>query len=158
VKVGAEGADDELDAVLDGRPAEVAEPEVEAVCHAGGFRCTAADGEHRGRVVDPDDELAAGCDRHRDPSRADSELHDGRLDAGRLPDVEPDVLGDRAAPRVVELGDRVVGARGGGVGRGARGVWPRALAFPARSLGARRRVHVVTRLLRFLNHPYDFHN
>src|SRR5205823_1729821 len=51
-------------------------------------------------------------DRDGDATRADSEFDDRAARTLRLVDVEGDVLGDAAAPRVVDVSDRVVRAAG----------------------------------------------
>ena len=69
-----------------------------------------AEGEHALGVVDPDHAHARLRDRDGDPPGADAELDDGPARLPCLCDVEVDVLGDAAAPRVVERGDGVIGA------------------------------------------------
>ena len=98
-------------ALVDRRVAEVAEPEVEEVRDAG---------EPRRAAGRPRASRATSRRRSRDARRRRSGPRSGRCRRrarrpapprlARLLDVEADVLGDAAAPRVVELGDRVVGA------------------------------------------------
>ena len=109
VKVGAERADDERHPLVERVGAQVAEPQVEQVGDALGLGAAAAGGEHLARGIDADHADALLRDRNRDPPGADSELDDGTAGPARLGDVEVDVLGDAAAPGVVELGNRVVG-------------------------------------------------
>src|SRR5205823_2945193 len=76
VEERAERAGDELDALGDGRIAQVAEPEVQLRRDAGEVGALAADLEHPGRRVDADHADAVGGDRDRDPAGADAKLHD----------------------------------------------------------------------------------
>ena len=111
VEVRAERADDERHLLVERRVPQVAEPQVEEIRDAGCLGAPPAGREHLAGRVDADHALPLLGDRDRDPPGAYAELHDGPAGLPRLGDVEPDVLGDAPAPRVVELSDRVVGAR-----------------------------------------------
>ena len=110
MEVRAERADDERHRLVDRRCAEITEAQVEELGDAFVLGAPTAGSEHLARGIDPDHLDALLRDRDRDPAGSDAELHDGPARLARLGDVEPDVLGHAAAPRVVELGDRVVGA------------------------------------------------
>jgi len=66
------------------------------------------DAEHLGRGVHADHPDAGRRDRDGDAPGADGELDHRPSGRERLLDVEVDVLGHRAAPRVVDAGDPVV--------------------------------------------------
>src|SRR5829696_8529380 len=85
---------------------QVSDAQVEV--DSGQGRPARADVEHAARGVDADHTGAVGRDRNGDPSGADAELHDRTAGPPRFLQVERDVLHDAPAPRVVELGDRVV--------------------------------------------------
>ena len=108
VQQRAERDQDERDALVDRRLAQVAEAEVDELGDAVAPRRAPGDLEHRGRAVDADDADAGLRDRDGDPAGAARELDDGAAGGDRLLDVELDVLGDARAPRVVEPRDRVV--------------------------------------------------
>ncbi len=95
---------------VNGRLAKVAEAEVDEVGDAclggGGARLR----EHPRRRVDADHANAGARDRDGDATGADGELDDRPARLDRQVDVEADVLGDGAAPRVVERRDLVVQA------------------------------------------------
>src|SRR5207253_4520796 len=74
VQVGAEGTRDERNPLVDRRPEQVAEAEVEALGDAGATRLLGADVEHPLRRVDAYDVDAGRRRRDRDPSGADAEL------------------------------------------------------------------------------------
>ena len=97
---------------LDGRLAQISEPQVDEARHAAELELLLCDGKHPGRRVDADHPDARGGGRHRDPSRADAKLDDRPARAHRLLDVERDVLDDRARPRVVKARDCVVRGHG----------------------------------------------
>ena len=118
VEVGAERAGDELHRLRDGRVPKIALPEVEERSDARRLRPFAANLEHPRRRVDSDQRHARLGGGNGNPAGADAELDHcrptgaaGSRRLASLGDVEPDVLGDAPAPRVVELGDPVVGAR-----------------------------------------------
>ncbi len=115
MEIGPEGAQHERDALGDGRPAVVAEPQIELPGDAREVCSLAADLEHARRGVDADHGDPRRRHGNGDAARADPELdhRPGRRARGLL-DVEGDVLDDAAAPRVVEPGDRVVGLGRGG--------------------------------------------
>ena len=108
VEIRAERTRHERDALVDGRSAQVAEPQVEPLRDAGLPCALAADRQHPGRRVDADHVRARERGRDRDPPGSDAELHDLAARRERLVDVEGDVLDDARAPRVVEPRDRVV--------------------------------------------------
>ena len=99
------------DPLVHRRVAQVAEAQVEQSATPAASARRAADLEHPGRRVDADHRDAASAigTAIRPVPTPSSTTGPPRL--ARLLDVEGDVLGDAAAPRVVELGDRVVGAR-----------------------------------------------
>ncbi len=111
VEVGPKRTGDETDALLDRRPAVVAEPQVDERLDPGAPRAPAADLEHPRRRVDADHRDPRLGGRNGDAAGADAELDDGAAGLGRLADVEGDVLRHLAAPVVVDLGDRVVDAQ-----------------------------------------------
>jgi hypothetical protein len=78
MQVGTEGACHERDPLLDRRPFEVAEPQVESLRDTGELSAVAADREHPGRGVDADHAHAGRRGRHRDPAGADAEFHHRR--------------------------------------------------------------------------------
>src|SRR5712691_427582 len=96
------------DAFVHGGFAEIAEAKIELdACE----RSTAGTHvEHAARRVDADDANAVRRDRDCDPPRADAELDDRATGTARFGEVEGHVLRDGRAPRVVQAGDRVVGA------------------------------------------------
>ena len=108
VQQRAEGADDERNAFLHRRLAQVADAEVEQGADAGCVGALAGHREHLRRRVDADHADPRLRDRDGDPPRADGELDDGAAARQRPVDVEADVLGDGPAPRVVEARDPVV--------------------------------------------------
>ena len=93
VQVGPERTGDERDALADRRIGDVAHAEVEQLGDSGLLRPSPADLEHPDRGVDADNRYAGNRRRHRDPTRADAELHDGPAGLPRLGDVERHVLG-----------------------------------------------------------------
>ena len=99
-------ADHERYPLGDRRFAQVADAQVEV--DAGEGRTPGAHLQHRARRVDPDHADSVGRDRHGDAAGADAELHDRPSGAARLLEVEPDILDHARAPRVVQLGNRVV--------------------------------------------------
>src|SRR5512132_773730 len=111
VQVRAKRADHEGHGFVERRVPEIAEPQIEQLGDAGLLGTSAARGEHLARRVDPDHALPRLGDRNRNPASADPELEHGPARLPRRRDVETDVLDDAPAPRIVELGDRVVRAR-----------------------------------------------
>ena len=110
MQVRPERTGHERDALADRRIGDVAQAKVEQLGDTGLLCPAATDLQHPGRRVDADDGDAGSRRRHRDPARADAELHDRPAGLPRLRDVERHVLGHAQRPRVVELGDRVVDA------------------------------------------------
>src|SRR5438105_1504241 len=109
MEVRTERDDHERDALGHGRLHQVTQAKVELDARERG--AAGADVEHPPRRVDADHVKTVRRDRDRDPPGADTELDDRAGGATRLGQIERHVLGDRRAPRIVETGDRVVGAR-----------------------------------------------
>jgi hypothetical protein len=100
----------ERNALRHGRLAQVSEAEIDAARHAGGLGGRPGDSEHPRRGIDSDDVDSRLRDGYRNAPGSDGEFDDGATRRERLVDVEADVFGDRAAPRVVERRDLVVEA------------------------------------------------
>src|SRR5262249_10921705 len=112
VEIRTERTRHEWAALVDRRPAQVAEPQVEPFRDAGFPRPLGADSEHPRGGIDADHMSARERGRNGDPTGADAELHDLATRRERLVDVERDVLDDACTPRVVERRDGVVDVQG----------------------------------------------
>jgi len=105
----AEGTDHEWHPLGDRGLAQVADAQVDL--DAGERGAARAHVEHSPRGVDPDHPDPVRRDRDGNAPRADAELEDRPARAARLLHVKGNVLDDARAPRVVQLGNRVVRAR-----------------------------------------------
>ncbi len=109
VQQRAKRADDERSALVDRRLAQVADAKVdEVVRRLLPRRHARATSSIPGEESTPITSTPAFAIGNGDPSRPDGELDDRTTGRERVVDVELDVLGDRATPRVVERRDRVV--------------------------------------------------
>jgi hypothetical protein len=95
------------------RPLQVSFAQIEKILDAGLLRPPAAQLEHPGRRVDPDDADSGLRGRDGDATRPDTELDYRSTGLARLRDVEIDVLRDAATPRVVQRRYRIVRAHRG---------------------------------------------
>src|SRR5438105_856504 len=109
MEVRTERDDDERHLLVDRRGGEVTLAQIDLDASERG--APGAHVQHAARRVDSDHANALGCDRNRDAAGTDAELDDRTAAALRLREVERHVFGHRRAPRVVELGNRVVRAK-----------------------------------------------